>query len=229
MARTAKKEEATTVKTKTEETKVVKDTKENDSADLIKQLMAQLEEQNKAMAEMKAQLDSQKNQTVTVQQTESRLGAKRIPCINLLHCELNVSTKDNGKGRLFNFGKYGDVRHIPFDSLTECLASYPKTFENGYIYIADEEAVKALYLDSYYDEFPNADALKDVVKMNEEIHYTLFKGLGNKMKETYAREIAQRIVDNEDVDYNLVVRIKNECNIDIQKIVDEINDSKKTK
>ena len=218
--------------TTTEEVKAVKNTKSEDtSADLIKQLMAQLEEQNKAMAEMKAQLDAQKTQpqTITVQQTESRLGAKRIPCINLLRCELNISTKDGGKGRLYNFEKYGDVRHIPFDSLAECLATYPRTFENGYIYIADEEAVRALYLDSFYDEFPNAEALKDIVKMNEEIHFTLFKGLGKKMKETYAREIAERIVNHENVDYNLVVKIKDECGIDIQKIVDEINDSKKVK
>ena len=219
---TAKK---TTTKPKTEEAIVENDT----TNELVQQLLAQIAEQNKKMEEMQRQLASQTSQTITVEHTESQLGAKKIKCVNAYNGMLNISTEPYGQGRSFTFEKFGDTRLIRFDDLADCVASYPKTFEKGYVLIANKDAVEALGLSDDYATMFDIDTLNDVVKMNEQKHFDIFTGLDETMQKSFARDIAERINNREAVDFNLVSKIKDECNIDIQKIASDLVLASKTK
>ncbi len=208
----------TTTKPKTEEA-VVEEVKTDDSAKMIEQLMAQIAEQNKLIAEMQK---ASQNQTVTVEHTESKLGAKKIKCINAYNGMLNIATEPYGQGRAFQFEKLGDTRLIRFDDLADCVASYPNTFEKGYVLIADKQAVEALGLTEDYEALSDLKELKEIVRMNKQEHFDLFTGLDETMQKSYARNIAERINQKEAVDYNLLSKIKDECNIDIIKIADDL-------
>ena len=126
--------------------KIVEENKtENNSQDeLIKQLMAQIEEQNKKMAEMHSQINKQP-QTTIIQQ-DNRLNSKKVKVVNLMHNTLNVSTEPKGMGRVYTFKEYGDVRFIKYDDLVDIVSAYPKTMESGLAYICDKEVEKAKVL-----------------------------------------------------------------------------------
>lgn len=218
----------TTTKAKTEEAKV-ENKNTDDSAELIKQLMAQIAEQNEKMAELQKQIAEKPNQNRVTNTVDSKYIPQRIKCINLYNGALNISTEEYGQGRTFSFDKFGDVRLINFTDLTSCVASYPNTFEKGYVYIANSDVVAELNLTDYYEKFHTKDELEIIVKMNEPYHYEIFAGLDEYMQRSFARKIAERMMANEAVDYNLITKIKMECGIDILKIVQDIEDSKKVK
>ena len=89
---------STTPKVETKKT----EKNENSQDELIKQLMAQIEEQNKKMAEMQSQINNQP-QTQTIIQQNNGLGGKKVKVVNLMHNPLNIATEPNGMGRVYTF------------------------------------------------------------------------------------------------------------------------------
>ena len=73
---------------------------DNSQEELIKKLMAQLEEQNAKMAEMQKQIDN-KSQTVVVNADNNAIRGKKVKVVNLMQNPLNLSTEPNGMGRIF--------------------------------------------------------------------------------------------------------------------------------
>lgn len=196
-----------------------KTTEKDDSQALIAQLMAQIEELQKQIATP---------QPVVIQQTESKLGAKKIKCVNLSHQMVNICNEPNGTGnKTVEFEDYGDTRLVRFDDLADMVACYPNTFEKGMIYIADSEAVEALGLSEVYEEINDPSTLKDVVKMNTQMAYDIFMGMCDEMKRSYAKAIAKRINAKERVDLNLIRDIKYNTDIDIEEIARNIEESTK--
>lgn len=204
----------------------------SNTEDLIKTLMAQIEEQNKKMAEMQEQLNSANSTpTITVDATtdEAKLRGRQFKLINLMHCVLNVSTEPNGKGRVFTFDKYGASHRVRFDDLCSIVSSYPYTVENGFVYIADKDMVEYLGLTESYEKIYDKATIDKIVLLKAEEDVDMFVGMEKNLQESTAYEIARRINANENVDLNNVNRIKVECGIDIVKIAEDIKANSKKK
>lgn len=224
MAETTKKTTSRAKKITTEnvESTVTAETTTEDTNTLIAQLMAQIEAQNKQMAELQEQINSK--QTVVVQSsTETdKFGTKKIKCINLMHNPVNVSTEANGNGKVYTFEKYGDSRLIRFDEIADIVSAYPNTMEKGYVYIANKEAVEALGLTEDYEKVYDKDTMDKLIMLREEVDLELFLGLDDNLMESTAIEIAKRINANEQVDYNYLARIKAETKYDILAIAEDL-------
>ena len=196
---------------------------DNSQDELIKKLMAQLEEQNIKMAEMQKQIDN-KSQTVVVNNENNTLRSKKVKVVNLMQNTLNISTEPNGTGRVFTFNKYGDSRLIKFDDLADIVASYPYTMEHGLAYICDNEVVEELGLADDYAKLFDKERMDKVVKLKEESDLDLFLGMDINLQESAARRIAERINANERMDYNYLREIKEKTGIDIEEIAKELKD-----
>ena len=207
--------------------KIVEENKtENNSQDeLIKQLMAQIEEQNKKMAEMQSQINQQP-QTTIIQQ-DNRLNSKKVKVVNLMHNTLNVSTEPKGMGRVYTFKEYGDVRFIKYDDLVDIVSAYPKTMESGLAYICDKEVVDNLGLTDDYQKLFNKETMDRVIKLKDASDLELFLGMDIKLQESTAHKIAERINANEKVDYNYLRTIKEKTGIDIEAIANDLKDLSK--
>ena len=180
--------------------KKVEEKKTDDSQEeLIKKLMAQLEEQNAKMAEMQKQIDN-KSQTVVVNADNNAIRGKKIKVVNLMQNPLNLSTEPNGMGRIFTFNKYGDSKLIKFDDLADIVASYPYTMEHGLAYICDKEVVEELGLADDYAKLFDKERMDKVVKLREESDLDLFLGMDINLQESAARRIAELINANERMD-----------------------------
>ena len=211
---------ATTPKIAEENTKV------NSQDEIIKQLMAQIEEQNKKMAEMQSQINNQVKAPTVIQQSNG-LNSKKVKVVNLMHNTLNISTEPRGMGRVYTFKEYGDTKFIKYDDLVDIISSYPKTMEGGLAYICDKEVVEALGLTEDYQKLFDKATMDKIVKLAEESDLELFLGMDDKLQESTARTIAERINANERVDYNYIRIIKEKTGIDIEAIANDLKDFQK--
>lgn len=209
---------------KTESTPKVETTKteSTDNTELIKQLMAQIEEQNKKMAEMQEKLANAQAQTVVVTNDSTKFVGRKIKLINLMHNILNVSTGTRGKGRVYTFNNYGDSKLIKFDDVCDIVSSYPYTVENGLVYIADKDVVEFLGLTEEYSKIYDKKLIDEIVLLKEDKDADLFMGMEKNLRESTATAIAERINSGENVNFNVIRRIKDECGIDILKLADDI-------
>ena len=204
--------------------KKVEEKKTDDSQEeLIKKLMAQLEEQNAKMAEMQKQIDN-KSQTVVVNADNNAIRGKKVKVVNLMQNPLNISTEPNGGGRTYSFKNYGDSRLIKFDDLADIVASYPYTMEHGLAYICDKEVVEELGLTDDYAKLFDKERMDKVVKLREESDLDLFLGMDINLQESAARRIAELINANERMDYNYLRTIKEKTGIDIEAIAKELRE-----
>lgn len=196
---------------------------ENSQDELIKQLMAQIEEQNKKMAEMQSQINNQP-QTTIIQQSNNGLSGKKVKVVNLMHNPLNISTEPNGMGRVYTFRDYGDSRLIKFDDLADIVAAYPYTMEHGLAYICDKEVVEELGLSDEYAKLFDKERMDKVVWLREESDLDLFLGMDINLQESAAKRIAELINANERMDYNYLRTIKEKTGIDIEEIAKELKE-----
>lgn len=196
---------------------------ENSQDEVIAKLMAQIEEQNKKMAELQSQINNQPK-TQTIIQQNNGLSGKKVKVVNLMHNPLNISTEPNGMGRVYTFRDYGDSRLIKYDDLADIVASYPNTMEGGLAYICDKEVVESLGLTEEYEKLFDKATMDKVVKLREESDLELFLGMNKNLQESTARKIAERINANERVDYNYINTIKEKTGIDIEDIAKNLKD-----
>lgn len=198
--------------------------KEVNQDDIVKQLMAQIEEQNKKMAEMQEQINNQPQTPTIIQQTNNGLSGKKVKVVNLMHNTLNISTEPRGMGRVYTFKEYGDSRLIKYDDLADIVAAYPKTMEGGFAYICDKEVVESLGLTDDYKKLFDKETMDRVIRLREESDLELFLGMDIKLQESTARKIAQRLNANERIDYNYINIIKEKTGIDIEEIAKNLKD-----
>lgn len=211
-------------KTVVEEKKTLTKEETTSQDEIIKKLMAQIEEQNKVMAELQRKVEEKPTYVIPQNNNEDKLGTKKIKVVNLMHNELNISTEPNGQGRVFNFEKYGDTRLIRFDELSDIVATYPNTMENGFAYICNQDAVEALGLTEEYEKIYTKEMMDRIPYLREETDVELFIGMNKSLQESTANEIARLINANERMDYNYLRRIKEECGIDIEELAKEFKE-----
>ena len=201
---------------KTEEIKT-----ENNQEELIKQLMAQIAEQNAKMAEMQSQIN---NQPTTIIQQSNSMSSKKVKVINLMHNPLNISTEPNGRGRVYTFREYGDSKLIKYDDLVEIVSSYPNTMESGAAYICDKEAVESLGLAEEYENLFDKKTMDRITWLKEEADLELFLGMNKNLQESTALEMAKLLNANERIDYNYLRVIKDKTGIDVEEIAKNLKD-----
>ena len=196
---------------------------EDNQSELIKKLMAQLAEQSAKMAEMQSQINSQKQPTTIIQQSNT-MSSKKVKVINLMHNPLNISTEPNGRGRVYTFRDYGDSKLIKYDDLVEIISSYPNTMESGVAYICDKEAVESLGLAEEYEHLFDKKTMDRITWLKEETDLELFLGMDRNLQESTAVEIAKLLNANERIDYNYLRIIKDKTGIDIEEIAKNLKD-----
>ena len=150
---------------------------------------------------------------------------KKVKVMSLIHNPINVSTDVNGGGRVKSFDKYGDVRTIKFDDLSDMVSAYPNTFNKGYLYIMDNDVVNELGLtDEYSSTVYSKEQVDSIVNLTDETAVNLFIGMDKDLRDSTAKAIARNLKNGRNYDYNLIHMIKTETGIDIQSIADNALD-----
>lgn len=206
---TAKK----TTEKKTEVKDTVIETKETGNTQ-VEELLAKIKQ-------LEEQIKTSSAPQVIISQDKG-LAGKKIKCISLMQNPISVSTEPNGQGKVYYWEKYGQALLIKFDDLSDIVASYPKTMEQGLIYITNAEAVEELGLTDEYKTIYTKDMMDSVLALNNEHAIELFEGMPTAIKESVSVEMAKRIDDGHIYDLNYLNRIKENTGYDIMNIANEI-------
>jgi len=218
---------ATTKKTTTKEVEVkdeIKTQEETFNLEDVLKIVQELQESNK---QLKQELENKTVQPVVIKNDEYR--TKKIKCVSLVHNPINVFTGADASGKPFSFDKYGDSRLIKFDELSDIIASYPNTMEQGLIYICDMEAVKELGLEEAYEKIYTKDMIDRLIYLREESDVDLLLGMNENMFNSTLPEIAKLLNANETIDLNFLARIKTETGHDIKMMADKIREESEVK
>ena len=212
-------------KVKVEEVVEVKETETID----YKTELDKAKKDNESMAEMLLKLQSQLNDVtmklasgVIPTAKETTLTGKKIRCINLMRNPLNVTTEPLGRGKAFEFSKYGDSKLIKFDELSDIVSAYPNTMEQGLLYIANPLAVEELGLSEEYENIHTKEMLDELIYLRRDMDVDIFVSMPKALQKSTATEIARLINANESIDWNRLKKIKDETNIDIDEIAKTI-------
>lgn len=204
---------------KIEETPVVED-KERE----------ELKKKNDELSEMLLKLQAQLNDVTTKMATgmisqptkDTSLIGKKIKCINLMRNPLNVSTEPLGKGKMFEFQKYGESKLIKFDELSDIVSSYPNTMSQGLLYIANANAVEELGLSDEYENIHTKEMLDELIYLRRDMDVDVFISMPKALQKSTAVEIARLINANEAIDWNRQKSIKDATGIDFEEIAKAI-------
>lgn len=211
---TSKKKQTTSKATKKDEDDESERLKEENES--LHKMLAQMQEQITALMKQ----ESSTPQVQVIKDVGS--SGKKVKVMSLIHNPINVSTDVNGAGRVKSFDKYGDVRTIKFDDLSDMVSSYPNTFNKGYLYIMDNEVVNELGLtDEYSSSVYTKEQVDNIVNLTDETAVNLFVGMDKDLRDSTAKAIAKNLKNGKKYDYNLIHLIKDETGIDIQTIADE--------
>lgn len=142
----------TTMQKKITTSKVTNQNEDEDEE--TKRLKEENESLQKMLVSMQEQITALMKQGTSAPQVQviKDVGSsgKKVKVMSLIHNPINVSTDVNGGGRVKSFDKYGDVRTIKFDDLSDMVSAYPNTFNKGYLYIMDNDVINELGLTDEY-------------------------------------------------------------------------------
>jgi len=189
-------------------------------------LEAQLSETNAKLAEALKAIDQlMQNQSQPVQSTlvsDNSLKGKKIKVVNLMRYQVNLSTEPNGAGKTYVFEDYGSTMKIKFDDLEDCYSSYRKTFEDGWLYIMDADAVEELGLKDDYQKLYDKQTVDNIIALKSELEVNMFLNMSQDLQDSTARAIADKMVDGKKYDLNLTHMIEEATDIDFEKMVSDI-------
>lgn len=216
-------------KTNTTTQKKVTTNQNEDEDEEAKRLKEENESLQKMLASMQEQITALMKQGTSAPQVQviKDVGSsgKKVKVMSLIHNPINVSTDVNGGGRVKSFDKYGDVRTIKFDDLSDMVSAYPNTFNKGYLYIMDNDVINELGLtDEYASTVYSKEQVDNIVNLTNETAVNLFVGMDKDLRDSTAKAIARNLKNGKKYDYNLIHMIKTETGIDIQSIADNALD-----
>lgn len=219
----------TNTNTATQKITVASKATKQDEDKEAERLKEENESLQKMLASMQEQITALMKQGTSAPQVQvvKDVGSsgKKVKVMSLIHNPINVSTDVNGGGRVKSFDKYGDVRTIKFDDLSDMVSAYPNTFNKGYLYIMDNDVVNELGLtDEYSSTVYSKEQVDSIVNLTDETAVNLFIGMDKDLRDSTAKAIARNLKNGRNYDYNLIHMIKTETGIDIQSIADNALD-----
>lgn len=172
-----------------QETKDNEETKKN--ADQIEN--ENLKQELKELREMMAQLMSQNKKEENTQNSdeENLIEINPKSLVKLISLSTGGLNLKGNNVQPYRFKSYGEPKNLTFEEVSAIYYNHPKTFQQGSIYIKDKNVVKALDLDSYYENILDDKKLDGFFKLPEnEISY-IYQSASKSQKETMITRIIE--------------------------------------
>jgi hypothetical protein len=170
------------------------------------------------IAKMQADLDKMKSK-----EPEKELNYNdQIRVMSLYESDMYLSTKPRGAGKVFHFRKFGDIKRMFYSELLDIINNHPNFFEDGYFYIMDSRVIKANGYEDLYEKILDKGRMERIMT-NADDALELFKGANAKQQGVIIDMLQQRMMNGEEVDFNLIANIGRIVDRDLSK---EVKDAK---
>ena len=196
---------------------VDKNEKSPDEMDVLKNQVEELQKQLKSLMSNK----KVKNET----KEDGADGYVKV--MSLTPHILNLSTLGNGKGKIFTFHKFGEVKRILYHDLVQLLEGNQKFHEQGLFYIMDKTVIEKHGLEDMYEKILTKERIEKIINgENQTDAVNIFQSATEKQQDFVCEMFIQKIFNGETVDLNLADRLsrvmqKRIKDYDIQKKAEE--------
>lgn len=189
-------------------------------SDLVGTLMKQVEELQKQLIAIQKKENTQNSQPIstpeeTPKETKKIDGREYIRVMSLSNIPLNLTTEPMGRGRVFQFAKFGEVKKIMFDDLVKIAYNHPTFLQQGRFLILDPAAVQELGYEDDYAKILTKNKIEAVLE-NKDGAIDLYKSANEVQKRVIHEFLIRKIRDDlASVDTALIVSIKKTSGIDL--------------
>ena len=155
--------------------------KEND------ELKAQIAEM---MSMIKGLQNNQQNTANTVVlQDELR---RRVTITSISTGGVNLKTNDTGMAKPFRLDRFGQTIPIVYEDLMDCINTDRWIFEEGFVYINDEQAIREQYLEDAYKKFLTPDKIRNILTFDADKIAEMVSNSTPEIQETIVRLLCEK-------------------------------------
>jgi len=187
--------------------KVVK--KNNDSSE-VAELKKQLLDMSKKMDELTGEKSSNKIEDYMDEEDDSGdltiSSDSYIKIMSLTPYQLTLTTEEHGRGKKYDFYKFGEVKRIPYHYLTEIMEQHPNFLEEGYYIILNKDVVRKHGLDDLYTRILTKNNIEQIMMGNDSDAVNLFKSCSDTQRDSIIAMVHEKMIAGEYVDLNLMDR-----------------------
>ncbi|RPI82271.1 MAG: hypothetical protein EHM34_07200 [Nitrosopumilales archaeon] len=162
---------------------------------------------------------------------------KYIKIINLDCYPLNISTEGMGRGRLYRFDEFGDVKRIPYKYLVDIIEHHRNFVKAGKFYILDKNVIRQQGLEDDYSKILTREKIEAILNGNDrDITISLFQSANKAQQEVICQMLIDRRIAGENIDLNIWDKIDRLADMDLEakykttkEYLDSLNSSKESK
>lgn len=129
---------------------------------------------------------------------------KYIKVISLENNPMILSTGGMGKGKVYEFEKFGQSRNITYNNLVEILSYQEHFAKQGRFYILDKDVINNHELSDAYKSILTKEQIENILTYDEKAMTTLFNRTTPEQRETIVSLVINKLKDGEKVDLNKV-------------------------
>lgn len=144
-----------------------------------------------------------------------------IKVVSLCPMALNLSTLGMGKGKVFKFEKFGDVKRILYSDLVNIMEVHSNFLNDGFFYIMEKRIIDKHGLNESYENILSKETIEEIISGKKDNVVDLFKSANLKQQEFICDIIIEKIQNGQDFDLNLADRISRIAKINIIEKAEE--------
>lgn len=144
-----------------------------------------------------------------------------IKVMSLVNYTLNLSTLGFGKGKIFKFSRFGEMKRILYSDLVDIMESQRKFMESGLFYILDKRVIRHHGLDDIYAKLLDKNKIEEILSGSMENAISLYESANSQQREIINDMFIAKIRDNETVDLNTIAAISRVGKVDLAAKAEE--------
>jgi hypothetical protein len=147
---------------------------------------------------------------------------KFIKVMSLTNHTLSLSTEGMGRGKVYDFVEFGQMKHIIYEDLSNIIHNQP-TFTDDLAYvILNPKVVKLHGKEEIYKKMISKDVILKLLDANKDEIITTFKNTTKSIQEAIVSVIVDKLVNGENVDLNKLDVLSNLYGRDINVMAKEL-------
>ncbi len=132
----------------------------------------------------------------------------RIRIMSLCPHYLTLTTETKGKGKQYNFAKFGEIHVILYADLLEIIRNNRHFVEDGYFYIMSQRCIIASGLEDIYERVLTKEKILEIIDCTSvDTSIELFKTANNNQRDLIVEMLINKTIEGESIDLNFLDRI----------------------
>jgi len=151
-------------------------------------------------------------------------GDDYIKVISLCPYTLNLSTQSKGRGKLYTFTKFGEVKRIIYRDLIDIIENHANFMNDGLFLIMNRDVIRRHGLDDLYTKLLTKEKIEQILEGNQSDAVNMFRSANPKQQEMICNMIISEMIEGREMDLNFIDRLSR---IMGYNIIEKVEDAKK--